>query len=45
MCDKHGAVIIENVAEFLGVTCKGPQMGTFRNFNAISFNGNNSILA
>jgi len=43
ICDKHGAVIIEDAAESLGATYKGTQTGTFGNFNAISFNGNKII--
>lgn len=43
ICDKHGAVIIEDAAESLGATYKGVQTGTFGNFNAISFNGNKII--
>lgn len=40
VCDKHGAVIIEDAAESLGATYKGVQTGNFGNYNAISFNGN-----
>lgn len=43
ICDKHGAIIIEDAAESLGATYKGVQTGTFGNFNAISFNGNKII--
>ena len=43
ICDKHGAVIIEDAAESLGATYKGVQTGTFGDFNAISFNGNKII--
>ena len=43
ICDKHGAVIIEDAAESLGATYKGVQTGTFGEFNAISFNGNKII--
>lgn len=43
ICDKHGAVMIEDAAESLGAVYKGIQTGRFGNFNAISFNGNKII--
>ena len=43
VCDKHGAVIIEDAAESLGATYKGKQTGTFGKYNCISFNGNKII--
>ena len=43
ICDKHGAVIVEDAAESLGATYKGRQTGTFGNYNCISFNGNKII--
>lgn len=43
ICDRHEAVIVEDVAESLGATYKGMQTGTFGIFNAISFNGNKII--
>ncbi|MBQ8352014.1 MAG: aminotransferase class V-fold PLP-dependent enzyme [Clostridia bacterium] len=43
ICQKHGAVIIEDAAESLGATYKGQQTGTFGTYNAISFNGNKII--
>lgn len=43
VCDKHGAVIVEDAAESLGATYKGVQTGTFGSFNCISFNGNKII--
>ena len=43
VCDRHGAVIIEDAAESLGATYKGAQTGTFGKYNAISFNGNKII--
>lgn len=43
ICEKHGAVIIEDAAESLGATYKGIQTGTFGDYNAISFNGNKII--
>lgn len=43
ICDRHGAMIIEDAAESFGATYKGQQTGTFGDFNAISFNGNKII--
>jgi len=43
ICDKHGAIIIEDAAESLGATYKGVQTGTFGKYNCISFNGNKVI--
>ena len=43
ICEKHGAVIIEDAAESLGATYKGVQTGTFGIYNCISFNGNKII--
>lgn len=43
ICDKHGAVIIEDAAESLGATYKGRYTGTFGDYSCISFNGNKII--
>lgn len=43
VCEKHGAVIIEDAAESLGASYKGQQTGTFGKYNCISFNGNKII--
>ena len=43
VCDKHGAIIIEDAAESLGATYNGIQTGTFGKYNCISFNGNKII--
>ncbi len=43
ICNKHGAVIVEDAAESLGATYKGVQTGTFGAYNIISFNGNKII--
>ncbi len=43
ICDKYGAILIEDAAESLGATYKGEQTGRFGKFNAISFNGNKII--
>lgn len=41
ICNKHGAILIEDAAESMGATYKGRQTGTFGDYNCISFNGNN----
>ena len=43
VCEKHGAVLIEDAAESLGAKYKGRQTGSFGAYNAISFNGNKII--
>lgn len=43
ICDRHGAMIVEDAAESLGATYKGRQTGTFGRYNCISFNGNKII--
>ncbi len=43
ICDKHGAIIVEDAAESFGATYKGKQTGTFGAYNCISFNGNKII--
>ena len=43
VCDKYGAVIVEDAAESLGATYKGVQTGSFGAYNCISFNGNKII--
>lgn len=43
ICDRYGAVIIEDAAESLGAAYKGRQTGSFGTYNCISFNGNKII--
>ncbi len=43
VCDRHGAVLIEDAAESLGASYKGRQTGTFGRYSCISFNGNKII--
>lgn len=43
ICDRHGALIIEDAAESFGATYKGKQTGRLGDFSAISFNGNKII--
>ncbi len=43
VCDKHGALIVEDAAESLGASYKGIQTGMFGTESVISFNGNKVI--
>ncbi|MBR6994782.1 MAG: DegT/DnrJ/EryC1/StrS family aminotransferase [Ruminococcus sp.] len=43
VCEKHGALIIEDAAESFGATYKGRETGCFGDYSAISFNGNKII--
>ena len=43
ICEKHGALLIEDAAEALGATIDGTQCGSFGDYGAISFNGNKII--
>ena len=43
VCDRHGALIVEDAAESLGATYEGRQTGTFGDIGVISFNGNKII--
>ena len=43
VCERHGAVLIEDAAESLGATYRGRQTGSFGAYNAISYNGNKII--
>ena len=43
ICEKRGAVIVEDAAESLGASYKGVQTGSFGRYAAISFNGNKII--
>ena len=43
VCEKHGAIIVEDAAESMGATYKGKQTGRFGKYNCISFNGNKII--
>ena len=43
VCEKHGALIVEDAAESLGATYKGVETGAFGAWNCISFNGNKII--
>ncbi len=43
ICDKHGALIVEDAAESFGATYEGKQTGIFGDIGVISFNGNKII--
>ena len=43
ICEKHGAVLVEDAAESFGATYKGIQTGRFGKYGVISFNGNKII--
>ena len=41
ICEKHGALLIEDAAEAMGATLNGQPCGSFGDYGAISYNGNN----
>ena len=43
VCERHGALLIEDAAEALSSVYRGKKCGTFGTFNALSFNGNKII--
>lgn len=43
VCEKHGAVLIEDAAEAFAAEYKGKKMGTFGKYAILSFNGNKII--
>ncbi len=43
ICDRYGAVLIEDAAESLGTFYKGKHTGTFGEYGIFSFNGNKII--
>ncbi len=43
ICNRHGAILIEDAAESLGSLYKGKQTGTFGKYGIYSFNGNKII--
>lgn len=45
ICEKHGALLIEDAAEAMGATYEGQQCGSFGDYSAISYNGNNLSAA
>lgn len=43
ICEKHGALLIEDAAESMGATINGKQTGSFGDYATISYNGNKII--
>ena len=43
ICEKNGALLIEDAAEAMGATINGKQCGSFGNYSAVSYNGNKII--
>lgn len=43
ICEKHGALLIEDAAEAMGALWEGKQCGSFGDYAAISYNGNKII--
>ncbi len=43
ICQKHGAILVEDAAEALSATYKGKACGNFGKFGILSFNGNKII--
>lgn len=43
ICDRHGALLVEDAAESLGATYQGQETGSFGDVGVISFNGNKII--
>ena len=40
ICEKHGALLIEDAAEAMGATWDGKQCGSYGDYAAVSYNGN-----
>ncbi|MBM6826904.1 DegT/DnrJ/EryC1/StrS family aminotransferase [Mordavella massiliensis] len=43
ICEKHGALLVEDAAEAMGATWEGQQCGSFGDYAAVSYNGNNVL--
>lgn len=43
VCEKHGALLIEDAAEAMGASIDGKQCGSFGDYAAVSYNGNKII--
>ena len=43
ICERHGALLVEDAAEAMGATVDGRQCGSFGDYSAISYNGNKII--
>lgn len=43
ICEKHGALLIEDAVEAMGATWEGQPCGSFGDYSAVSYNGNKII--
>ncbi len=43
ICERHGALLIEDAAEAMGATLNGKPCGSFGDYGAVSYNGNKII--
>ena len=43
ICEKHGALLIEDAAEAMAATLHGKRCGSFGDYSAVSYNGNKVI--
>ena len=43
ICERHGALLIEDAAEAMGATLNGKQCGSFGDYSAVSYNGTKII--
>ena len=43
ICERHGALLIEDAAEAMGAAIDGRQCGSFGDYSAVSYNGNKII--
>ena len=43
ICEKHGALLVEDAAEAMGATWEGKQCGSYGDYAAVSYNGNKII--
>ena len=43
ICERHGALLVEDAAEAMGATLGGKQCGSFGDYSAVSYNGNKII--
>ncbi len=43
ICERHGALLIEDAAEAMGATVNGRQCASFGDYSAVSYNGNKII--
>ena len=43
ICERHGALLIEDAAEAVGATIGGKQCGSFGDYSTLSYNGNKII--